>query len=105
MIFTQDRLKETRKRKSKLKGQVTRATDTIRGDDQILENLQQQIDALGASPERAALQKDKRALQKVRDQKQERLDALEQIRSEYHQWKYQDAQPRFQRVYRVIKRP
>ena len=36
---------------------------------------------------------------------QERLDALEQIRSEYHQWKYQDAQPRFQRVYRVIKRP
>ena len=35
---------------------------------------------------------------------QERLDALEQIRSEYHQWKYQDAQPRFQRVYRVIKR-
>ena len=35
---------------------------------------------------------------------QERLDALEQIRQEYHQWKYQDAQPRFQRVYRVIKR-
>ena len=35
---------------------------------------------------------------------QERLDALEQIRSEYHQWKYNDAQPRFQRVYRVIKR-
>ena len=35
---------------------------------------------------------------------QERLDALEQIRSEYHQWKYKDAQPRFQRVYRVTKR-
>ena len=35
---------------------------------------------------------------------QERLDALEQIRQEYHQWKYQDAQPRFQRVYRIIKR-
>ena len=35
---------------------------------------------------------------------QERLDALEQIRQEYHQWKYQNAQPRFQRVYRVIKR-
>ena len=35
---------------------------------------------------------------------QERLDALEQIRREYHQWKYQDAQPRFQRVYNVIKR-
>jgi hypothetical protein len=34
---------------------------------------------------------------------QERLDALEQIRREYHQWKYQDAQPRFQRVYNVIK--
>ena len=35
---------------------------------------------------------------------QERLNALEQIRSEYHQWKYKDAQPRFQRVYRVTKR-
>ena len=35
---------------------------------------------------------------------QERLDALEQIRQEYHQWKYQNAQPRFQRVYRIIKR-
>ena len=35
---------------------------------------------------------------------QERLNALEQIRREYHQWKYQDAQPRFQRVYKIIKR-
>lgn len=34
---------------------------------------------------------------------QERLDALEAIRKEYHQWKY-DAEPRFQRVCRVIKR-
>lgn len=31
-----------------------------------------------------------------------RLAALEQIRQEYHQWKY-DAEPRFQRVYRIIK--
>jgi len=34
---------------------------------------------------------------------QVRLDALEQIRQEYHNWKY-NAQPRFQRVYSVIKR-
>ena len=36
---------------------------------------------------------------------QERLNALEQIRSEFHRWKYQDAEPRLQRVYRIIKRP
>ncbi len=34
---------------------------------------------------------------------QERIDALEQIREEYHKWKA-DAQPGFQRVYRIIKR-
>ena len=34
---------------------------------------------------------------------QERLDALEEIRREYNQWKY-NTQPRFQRVYRIIKR-
>jgi hypothetical protein len=34
---------------------------------------------------------------------QERIDALEQIREEYHQWKA-DAQPGFQRVYSIIKR-
>jgi hypothetical protein len=34
---------------------------------------------------------------------QDRLEALEQIRQEYHHWKY-NAQPRFQRVYKVIKR-
>ena len=33
----------------------------------------------------------------------ERIDALEQIRSEYNSWKY-DAQPRFHRVCRVVKR-
>lgn len=32
----------------------------------------------------------------------ERLTALEEIRREYHQWKY-DAEPRLQRVYRVTK--
>ena len=32
-----------------------------------------------------------------------RLIALEEIRTEYHQWKYND-QPRFQRVYRVTQR-
>lgn len=32
-----------------------------------------------------------------------RLAALEQLRSEYHEWKY-GAQPRLQRVYRIIKR-
>lgn len=31
-----------------------------------------------------------------------RLAALEQIRQEYHQWKY-DVRPRFQRVYRIVK--
>lgn len=34
---------------------------------------------------------------------QERLEALESIRREYHRWKY-GAEPRFQRVYRVTKR-
>lgn len=33
---------------------------------------------------------------------QQRLDALEEIRQEYNQWKY-SAESRFQRVYRVIK--
>ena len=32
-----------------------------------------------------------------------RLAALEQIRQEYHRWKY-GAEPGFQRVYRVVKR-
>ena len=32
-----------------------------------------------------------------------RLKALEEIRTEYHQWKYND-QPRFQRVYRITQR-
>jgi len=31
-----------------------------------------------------------------------RLAALEQIRQEYHRWKY-GVQPRFQRVYRIVK--
>ena len=31
-----------------------------------------------------------------------RLAALEEIRSEYHRWKY-DALPRLQRVYRIVK--
>ncbi|MDQ3633355.1 MAG: hypothetical protein M3405_02440 [Acidobacteriota bacterium] len=33
----------------------------------------------------------------------ERLEALEQIRQEYNNWKYTDAEQRFQRVYRVVK--
>ncbi len=33
----------------------------------------------------------------------ERLNALEEIRREYNQWKY-GAEQRFQRVYRIIKR-
>jgi hypothetical protein len=33
----------------------------------------------------------------------ERLDALEQIRKEYNLWKY-NAEQRFQRIYRVVKR-
>ena len=33
---------------------------------------------------------------------QQRLAALEEIRQEYHQWKY-NAEPRLQRVYRIIK--
>lgn len=31
-----------------------------------------------------------------------RLAALESIRSEYHQWKY-NAEPRLQRIYRIVK--
>lgn len=31
-----------------------------------------------------------------------RLEALESIRQEYHQWKY-NAQPRLQRVYTIIE--
>ncbi len=32
-----------------------------------------------------------------------RLAALEQIRQEYHQWRY-SVQPRLQRVYTIVKR-
>jgi len=32
-----------------------------------------------------------------------RLEALEQIRREYHQYKY-NAEPRLQRIYKIIKR-
>jgi hypothetical protein len=34
---------------------------------------------------------------------QERLEALEQIRREYHLWRY-GVEPGFQRVYKVVKR-
>jgi len=34
---------------------------------------------------------------------QVRLAALEQIRQEYHQWRYH-AEPRLQRVYHIVKR-
>jgi hypothetical protein len=34
---------------------------------------------------------------------QERIDALETIRSEYHAWRYSDAEQRFHRVYRIVK--
>ncbi len=34
---------------------------------------------------------------------EERLNALEQIREEYHSWRH-DAEPGFQRVYRIVKR-
>jgi hypothetical protein len=33
---------------------------------------------------------------------QARLAALEQIRQEYHRWRY-GAEPRLQRVYRIVK--
>ncbi len=33
----------------------------------------------------------------------ERLAALEEIRREYNEWKYTDAEQRFQRVYRIVK--
>jgi hypothetical protein len=33
----------------------------------------------------------------------DRLAALEEIRQDYHQWKY-NAQPGFQRVYSIVKR-
>jgi hypothetical protein len=32
-----------------------------------------------------------------------RLEALKQIRLEYHLWRY-GAEPRFQRVYKIVKR-
>lgn len=35
---------------------------------------------------------------------QARIDALEEIRREYHLWKYGNAEPRLQRVYTIIKR-
>lgn len=34
---------------------------------------------------------------------EKRLEALEEIRASYHQYKY-DAQPRFQRVYTIVER-
>jgi hypothetical protein len=34
---------------------------------------------------------------------QKRIETLEQIRQEYHQYKY-NAQPRLQRIYTIIKR-
>jgi hypothetical protein len=34
---------------------------------------------------------------------QERIDALETIRSEYHAWRYSDAEQRFHRVCRIVK--
>ena len=34
---------------------------------------------------------------------QERLEALEAIRRDYHRWRY-GAEPRLQRVYRIVKR-
>ncbi len=34
---------------------------------------------------------------------QARLAALEEIRREYHRWRY-GAEPRFQRVYTIVKR-
>jgi hypothetical protein len=34
---------------------------------------------------------------------EDRITALEQIRKQYNNWKY-DARPRFQRVYRIVKR-
>lgn len=34
---------------------------------------------------------------------QERIQALEELREEYHRWKA-DAQPGFQRVYSIVKR-
>ena len=34
---------------------------------------------------------------------QERMDALEQIRQDYHRWRY-GAEPRLQRVYTIAKR-
>jgi hypothetical protein len=34
---------------------------------------------------------------------EQRLATLEQIRNEYHAWKY-DSQPRFQKVLSIIKR-
>jgi hypothetical protein len=33
----------------------------------------------------------------------ERLQALEEIRQEYNNWKYSDAEQRFQRVYRITQ--
>ena len=33
----------------------------------------------------------------------ERLAALEEIRREYNNWKYSDAEQRFQRVYRITQ--
>lgn len=34
---------------------------------------------------------------------EKRLEALEEIRQQYHQYKYNNAQPRLQRIYRIVK--
>jgi hypothetical protein len=35
---------------------------------------------------------------------QQRLQALEEIRQEYHQWKYKNVESRLQRIYTVSQR-
>lgn len=34
---------------------------------------------------------------------EERIMFLESLRSQYNEWKYSDAEQRFQRVYRIVK--
>ena len=34
---------------------------------------------------------------------EKRLEALEEIRQQYHQYKYNNAEPRLQRIYRIVK--
>ena len=40
----------------------------------------------------------------IKQSPQSRIEVLEEMRTEYHRWRYH-AEPRLQRVYSIVKRP